>query len=283
MTTTILGEAIAQCRALLGDDFGGVTVERAVIGLFFTGVKLSNGIGGCCYTPIKSLPEAVCCPSSAAAMPMPGRIRGRPVADFLRDVAAPQGVRRALAIAVLNAVADTCWRRQPQPHCRLETGADAFEAAIIPERAQVVMVGAIGPYLKALRRSGQPFLVLEKDPSTLRAEEMAHYRPAAEAASVVPQAGVLIITGATMVTDTLDEILALARPGAEVVVVGPTAGLTPEPLFRRGVRVVGGIRVNEPDAFLDVLSEGGSGLHFFGKSAERITLIRESAPAGLAR
>lgn len=281
MTATIMDEAVAQCRAVLGDEIDDITVERAVVGLFFTGVKLSNGFGGCCFTPIKSLPEAVCCPSSAAAMPMPGRIRGRPATFFLRDLAAPQGVRRALAIAVLNALADTCWSREPTPGCRLETGRDAIEDAIIPEGAQVVMVGAIGPYMKMLRRRDQPLMVLEKDPSTLRPDEMRHYRAAELAPSVVPQADVLIVTGATMVTDTLDELLALARPDAEVVVVGPTAGMMPDPLFRRGARVVGGVRVTAPDEFLEVLAEGGSGLHFFEKSAQRVNLIREAAFSAL--
>ena len=53
------------CRAL-GEDLESLSVEKTVIGLFFTGVKLNNGVGGVCFTPIKTIPEAVCCPSSAA-------------------------------------------------------------------------------------------------------------------------------------------------------------------------------------------------------------------------
>jgi len=50
-------------------DLESITVERAVFGLFFSGVKLSTGHGGLCFTPVKEIPEAVCCPSSAKAMP----------------------------------------------------------------------------------------------------------------------------------------------------------------------------------------------------------------------
>jgi hypothetical protein len=32
--------------------------------------------------------------------------------------------------------------------------------------------------------------------------------------------------------------------------------------------------VTRPEKLLDILSEGGSGYHFFGKSAERITIRR---------
>ena len=68
---TILRETLAAIPEILGPDLDGLTVERAVIGLFFTGVKLSNGIAGACATPIKTIPEAVCCPTSAMAMPFP--------------------------------------------------------------------------------------------------------------------------------------------------------------------------------------------------------------------
>jgi hypothetical protein len=38
-------------------SFDGIAVERAVIGLFFTGVKLSTGHAGACATPIKTIPS----------------------------------------------------------------------------------------------------------------------------------------------------------------------------------------------------------------------------------
>src|SRR5215471_1592036 len=82
---TILKETIGAITAILGRELAGITVERAVIGLFFTGVKLSNGIAGACATPIKTIPEAVCCPSSAMAMPFPGKLQGRLALDLARE------------------------------------------------------------------------------------------------------------------------------------------------------------------------------------------------------
>ena len=70
-------------------------IERAVLGVFFTGVKLTNGMGGLCATPIKSVPEAVCCPSSAMAMPVPGKIGGRNAVQLLQNLYRPQDLRRA--------------------------------------------------------------------------------------------------------------------------------------------------------------------------------------------
>jgi uncharacterized protein len=71
----------------------------------------------------------------------------------------------------------------------------------------------------------------------------------------VPSADVVLITGTTLLNDTLENLLALCRPEA---------------------RVLGGVRVTAPDAFLDVLAEGGSGYHFFGRSAEKVVLVRNA-------
>src|SRR5690242_2339577 len=111
----ILRETIATIRQILGAELDRITVERVVIGVFFTGVKLSNGVGGACATPLKTIPEAVCCPSSAMAMPFPGRLRGRRALDLLKETGTASGIRRAVGIAVMNALADLCWSRRPLP------------------------------------------------------------------------------------------------------------------------------------------------------------------------
>ena len=92
----------------------------------------------------------------------------------------------------------------------------------------------------------------------------------------MPDADVVLITGTTLLNDTLENLL-LLLPEARVVLVGPTVGLVPDAFLRRGVDVLGGVRVTAPDAFLDVLTEGGSGYHFFGRSAEKVVLVRRSA------
>ncbi|MEI2735678.1 MAG: DUF4213 domain-containing proteins [Rhodoblastus sp.] len=204
---TILEETISTIEAILGDDLAGATIERVVIGLFFTGVKLTSGHVGTCATPAKSIPEAVCCPSSALAMPFPGKMRGRPALDLVKETSSDHPIRRAVGIAALNALAAQCHALRPDPRVIAEIGVDAFDAANIRDGELTVVVGAFVPFLRELRRRGQSYLVLERDPSTLKQEEMACYRPASEMRNVVPQADVLLVTGTTLINDTLEDIL----------------------------------------------------------------------------
>ena len=270
----ILRETIAAIRRILGAELDAITIERVVVGIFFTGVKLSNGAAGACATPVKTIPEAVCCPSSAMAMPFPGRLRGRRALDLLKETGKASGIRRAVGVAVMNALADLCWDRRPLPDWELCWGVDAFDATEIRPGDRVVVVGAFVPFLRALKRRGIGYLVLENDPATLKADELPFFRPSEQAHAILPTADVALITGTTLVNDTLDGLLGQLRPEARVTLVGPTVSLLPDAFLRRGVDVLGGVRVTAPDAFLDVLAEAGSGYHFFGRSAERVVLRR---------
>jgi uncharacterized protein (DUF4213/DUF364 family) len=169
-----------------------------------------------------------------------------------------------------------CWERRPSRDVELVSGVDAYDAACIQPDEHVVIIGAFVPFLKSLKRAGQRFTVLELDAATLKPDELSHFRPADQADQVLPSADVVLITGTTLVNNTLEQLLALCRPNARVVVVGPTVGLLPDAFLHRGVDVLGGVRITAPDAFLDVLAEGGSGYHFFGRSAEKVVLMRNT-------
>jgi uncharacterized protein (DUF4213/DUF364 family) len=271
----ILNETIGRVTDILGGDLDGIAVERAVIGLFFTGVKLSTGTAGTCATPRDAVPGDVCCPVTARAAGYQS-LAGRPAAALMRDALADNGLRRAVGIATLNALAELCWRR-PTPGVELLPGADAFEATTLHDGDRIVLVGAFIPFLKELKRRRLPFLVLEQNPAALKPEEMPFYRPAEAAAEIVPQADVLLITGSTLLNDTLEDLLALAGPAARVTVVGPTVGLLPDALVARGADILGSVRITRPDEFLDLIAEGGSAPHFLGHSAEKVVLARRPA------
>ena len=269
----ILEQSVRQVCQRLGSRLDKITVERAVLGLFFTGVKLSTGHGGLCFTPIKEIPGAVCCPSSASAMPLSGRLKGRPVREYLDDIFCGSVLRKTLGIAALNALSSLIWDLEPPVDYTIECGQDAFDVLDLQKAQQTVVVGALVPILRRLLAEERPFHVLEQDIRTLKHRELEHYAPPEAAPELIPQADLLVITGVTILNDTLPELLALAKPGAEIVVTGPTASMLPDALFAAGVTMSGGILVTNADEALELLSEGGSGYHLFGKSVQR-TVIR---------
>jgi uncharacterized protein (DUF4213/DUF364 family) len=269
---TILDETARLAKDKLAAGYEAISIERVVIGLFFSGVKLSNGCAGLSYTPVKDVPEAVCCPSSAGRIFDPFKIKGMPAAEVLTALNSNEPIKAAMAIAALNALSAACWERGLTDDYRIQMDADAVDVVRMPAERSVALIGAFVPVLRKLKARGGRWWVIEQDPRTLKADEMAHYVPADRSRQTIAAADVLIITGVTLVNHTLEPILEAARPDAEIAVIGPTASLLPDALFKRGVRVMGGVRVKKPDELLDVLAAGGSGYHFFDHLAPRMVI-----------
>ena len=273
MDNAILRETVGMLVDAFGSDLEMITIERAVFGLFFSGVKLSTGHGGVCYTPVKEMPEAVCCPSSARAMPLSGRLKGRTAAEYLEYIFDRNILKRTLGIAALNALSTLYWQLKPPRDYTIQYGYNAFDD-VDPRRYDYsVVVGALVPMLKKLIAANADFTVMEMDSRTLKGKELDHYLPPSEAAKCIPKADLMVITGVTVLNDTLPGLLELRKPGAEILVTGPTVSMLPEAFFKRGVTSLGGIVVTKADELLDLLCEGGSGYHFFGQSAEQ-TIVR---------
>ncbi len=270
----LLVETVELLKNKIGPEINQIKVERAVFGLFFSGVKLSTGHGGLCFTPVKEMPEAVCCPSSARAMPLSGRLGGRAALTYVEDVFSPNPLKRTLGIAVLNALSTWCWEREKPADYTVVTGRDAFDEVDVSRFNKTVVIGALVPILKKLNQANADYKVLEMDSRSLKGKELDHYAPATEASFHVPGADLLVITGVTILNKTLAALLEIAHKDAEIIVVGPTASMLPDAFFARGVTVLGGIVVTKADQLLDIISEAGSGYHFFGKYAERTIVSR---------
>lgn len=112
-------------------------------------------------------------------------------------------------------------------------------------------------------------------PQTLKPEEMPFYVQVEQTGDIVPEANVLVLTGTTLINCALESILELARPDAQVVVLGPTASILPHAFLKRGVDILGVDTITNPDRMLDILAEGGSGYHLYGKSAEKVVITEK--------
>ena len=269
---TILLETTHLIEKRLGRALDHLTIERIVVGLFFSGVKLSNGAGGVCFTPIKDIPQAVCCPSSAGRIFDPFKLKGMKVKDVLKEIPSKEPIKTAVGIATLNALSTTCWEQEVETRYTIRMNRDAQEVIRMPRTKSVAVIGAFVPILRTLKQRGGRWWVIEQDSKTLKEDELPYYIPEAQSDDIIRQADVLIITGVTLVNQTFEGIINSAGSGTEIAVIGPTASFLPDALFQRGVRIVGGVWVKKPDELLDVLAAGGSGYHFFNDIAPRMVI-----------
>ncbi len=270
-------DIIEAWLADLGRVFEGepLTVADVRIGVFYTGAQLSTGETGLAFTP-RDLADTVCCPRSAAAAPQSGRLAGQGAWALAREALSPVPLRRAIGVAVLNALSARAMARSGVPGGRVLAGVDALDAAEIRSEDRIAMVGAFVPFLKALKGRVAGLSIIDKHRDALKPEELPFWRPPEEAVEALAQATVALISGSALVEGGIDTLLAAAHGARRVVLAGPTASPWPPPFFERGVEVLGGIRIRDGQAMLQVVSEAGSG-YFFERAAEKVCIVRESA------
>jgi uncharacterized protein (DUF4213/DUF364 family) len=274
MMTSVVADTIDIITEKSPIPLQSVHVHDLVIGIFFTGVKLSTGHAGVASTPIGEIPEAVCCPTSAARMPQAGNLEDKPIAEILKYSLDPNVLKSAVGIATLNALSQLILEAMDPIDYPMIKDKDGFDLLRIQPNENVSIIGAFGPYIRRLKMMGNPFFIIEKHPMTLRSDEMKYFKPESEMRSALEKSDVVIITGTTIVNHTIDTILSFIKNGIRTAMIGPTASMIPDAFFKRGVHVVAGVRILDTDLMIKILKQGGSAFHLLKECSEKMAFVR---------
>jgi uncharacterized protein (DUF4213/DUF364 family) len=186
-----------------------------------------------------------------------GRMSGRELAALaLTD----NLTLRSIGMAAINALLPR------QPKRWVESKAEEVIAAAGADQT-VVLVGHF-PFIAQLRPRVRRLFVLEQNPRP------GEY-PASAAAELVPQADVLAITSMTVINGTLDELLALRRPEARALLLGPSTPMHPL-MFDHGIEMLSGAVVTAIAAVLEVVGQGGVFRQVHQAGVHLVTMTRDS-------
>ncbi len=152
------------------------------------------------------------------------------------------GIERSFAIAAINSCIPLSGKRYFQ--------GNALEIArILGQNKNVVVVGHF-PNMDKIKEAAAKFTILEKRPKE-------GDLPAEDAHKVIPEADVVALTGVTCLNDTIEGLLALKKPGAKFIVLGPTVPLS-SVLFNFGVDIIGGAWVTDEKDTIKMVSQGAT-------------------------
>src|SRR5512136_1200507 len=101
--SSVVAETVDIIKEKAPTPLEEIRLDDLAIGIFFTGVKLSTGHAGVAFTPIGEVPEAVCCPTTAARMPQAGNLQGRSASEILKYSLDNNVLKSAIGVATLNA------------------------------------------------------------------------------------------------------------------------------------------------------------------------------------
>jgi uncharacterized protein len=264
----ILDEAADLLAIRYGDTLDAICIERIVVGVFCTGIKLSNGCGGIAYTPPESIQRA-----------------GTRILKGDRPMIRGMGVREVIGSGVSNPFADVIRLSTlnalsvpflTNSHYEIGAGDDVTDCKELFIGKRVCMVGAIIPTLKRLRELGiQDVTIIDRKEATRAEADFGHFIPVEKTAEALGGCDTAVFTGASIANGSIEDLIRATSAGAAIVVAGPTAGFIPEPLFNRNIALVGTVAVTDSDLTLDLLAEGGGAYQLFRKCLRKIMLVNK--------
>lgn len=265
----IIKETINLLKTRYKDRIEDLRISDVRAGIYLTAVLLSDGSCGVATTMANSHHE---CSKDRRDFGdfTPLKIRGQKVADLF-DSEKESGLIMTLKIAVLNALSSAIIK---EPDYRILTDTDPIDLIPSGPGLKITLVGAFHSYIKRIAESGSELKVLELDEKALANGQEQYYIPAKEYQKVIPESDIIIITGMTLVNNTIDGLLSSVPGNATVIVTGPSGSIFPDIFFKYNVKIVGATRVTRPDLLFEIVGEWGAGYHLFRYCAEKICVLK---------
>ena len=171
-------------------------------------------------------------------------------------------VMRSVGVAAINALLS------PFTHVLVEQNAEEVIAAH-GKGKRVVLVGSF-PFISRLQTRVGELIVLEFKPQPGELPESA-------AQDVIPAADVVAITGMSLINGTLESLLNLCSPQTFVILLGPSAPLSPV-LFDYGVDMICGSVVTDIDPVIRAVRQGANFRQIHRSGVSLVSMARENKP-----
>lgn len=215
-------------------------IQSVTIGLFWTAVVAEvDGASRCGLAATMSNAEFEHARQPAVADP--GHMEQQSALELANLVFSESHTEAALGLATINALL-----------LPIENAVDLPAEDYIARQGAESRVAVIGhfPFVTRLRDQVKELWVLELNP-----KEGDH--PASAAPTIIPRADILAITATTLINHTFEGIFKLRKPGARVLLLGPSTPLSPI-LFDHGIDVLSGTIVDKPDVVLPLVRQGAT-------------------------
>jgi len=215
-------------------DFDG-EIEKIIVGLKIVGVKI-DGKWGLSTISLEEIKD------SHFSIRDSGRLHKKSIRELVDYIFSKNPVEASIGMATINA-------KLPLPKDNIieRNGFDYIKE--IARGKRITMVGHF-PRGEPLKEIAEKLWILELRPR--EGDLPASYSPV-----VIPKSDILIITGATFVNHTIDQLISLANPSCFIAIVGPTTPIS-KSLFNFGIDLLCSSIVVDEKLFLDHILQGAS-------------------------
>ena len=198
-------------------EFGIVTLQDGSAGLYYAWLGEAQKGMGSRYDPRAFIGQA-------------------PV-ELARYIVADNEADCSLGMAAINAITRHVFHK-----AGFTSGAapDSMGMLELAGADHVGMVGYFPSLVRRIRDKGIRLTVIEKKPQFHKQQD--DFLVCADLQRL-QDCNKVLITASTLLNNSIDEALECSRAAQNRVIIGPTAGFFPDPLFARGVSAIGGAEV----------------------------------------
>ena len=264
----IIDETYDLLRTKYNTDANDLVISDVRIGVFLTAVLLSDGSTGVASTNNDALSNPYVKERDFGKF-SPSKIKGQKVIELFNK-SSNLKIIDTLKVAVLNALSSQIISKN---NYRIIEETDPIDLIDLTHSKTISIVGAFQSYIKKVAATKNKLYVLELDENALNEDQKQFYIPADKFSEILPRSDIIIITGLTLVNNTIDKLLATISPAAKVIVTGPSSSMIPDILFKKGVNTVGGTRITNAELLFNLVSEAGTGFHLFKYCAEKYCIV----------
>ena len=230
---TIAHRLIAAGKPLVA----GATIADLRVGLGYTLVELSDGRAGVAWTAMKTS-------GSCTHLRHAGSLLGIGAGEVLAWLESNAGLERTIGLAAFNALN----QRVERPLLAEE----AISLLQLEKSDKVVMVGYFAPLLPKIKEVGCPLAIVELN-------DQPGVLTLAEGMKALADCDVAIITSTSIITDTIDMLLAALEKNRAAVMLGPSTPVCPEAFAGTRITQLSGAYIIDAarDQAKAVVSQGG--------------------------
>jgi uncharacterized protein (DUF4213/DUF364 family) len=168
---------------------------------------------------------------------------------FAFEFGSDDPIKEMISLAAINAI---CQHVMGVTSFPVDHATDSLGLLSISAGDRIGMVGLFFGLVNKIKKAGAELVVIEKKEQLVQKYSDL---PITLDPTKLSTCNKILCTSTTILNNSLDEILAYCSPDAFISIIGPTAGYFPDPLFARGVDVVGGRVIKNGAQFLQLLAE----------------------------
>ena len=188
--------------------------------------------------------------------------------DLARYAARDSDAERSLGFATINALTDALYgaARYIPP-----AAPDAMAGLEFEPCDHIGMIGNFPRLVRHIAALGVRITVVERKVHMVEENDLVRITLDPTALSSCNK---IICTGATLLNNSLDDMLGYCRDADLIALLGPTVGFFPDPVFARGIDLVGGTHIVDTNSAYARLKRGAK----VGDSGIRTLISRDDYP-----